>query len=68
MLSSLLSSRDPEELREIHNYLGIAAFVIDVEADQSFRLMAINGTHEENTGRKHNDVSGRLIDEVGPRG
>ena len=63
-MDGLLESRDYAELRTIINYLGIAAFVIDVEDSNTFRLAAINERHEQLTGMRHAECAGRLIDEL----
>ncbi|RRQ22746.1 sensor domain-containing diguanylate cyclase [Thiohalobacter thiocyanaticus] len=65
-MDRLLESRDYAELRTIINYLGIAAFVIDVENNDHFRLAAINQRHEQLTGMHHAECAGRLVDEVLP--
>lgn len=59
----LLESRDYAELRNIINHLGIAAFVIDVEQGDVYRLAAINERHEQLTGMQHTDYAGRAVDE-----
>ncbi|GGX38910.1 sensor domain-containing diguanylate cyclase [Saccharospirillum salsuginis] len=64
MLRGLLSSQDPGELREVINYLGIAAFIVDVTPDREFHLSAINETHEQMTGLRHEDVAGRTLDSI----
>lgn len=46
------------------DYLGIAAFVIDVVSADEFHLAAINARHEQLTGMKHNEVAGRCIDDL----
>ncbi|BAZ94788.1 uncharacterized protein FOKN1_2414 [Thiohalobacter thiocyanaticus] len=63
-MHGLLESRDYAELHSILNYLGIAAFVIDVEGDDVYRLAAINERHEQLTGMRHADCAGRRIDEI----
>ncbi|BCO30144.1 hypothetical protein TspCOW1_02470 [Thiohalobacter sp. COW1] len=57
-MHGLLESRDYAELHSILNYLGIAAFVIDVEGDDVYRLAAINERHEQLTGMRHADCAG----------
>jgi diguanylate cyclase (GGDEF)-like protein len=63
-LKGLLESRDSMELRRIIDQLGIAAFVIDVDDDDTFRLAAINERHEQLSGMRHADSAGRRIDEI----
>lgn len=65
-MKGLLESRDSAELRQIINYLGITAFVIDVEDHDVFRLVAINERHEQLTGMRHAEIAGRKIDEFLP--
>ncbi|MFE8070284.1 diguanylate cyclase [Marinobacteraceae bacterium S3BR75-40.1] len=65
-MKGLLDSNDYGELRDTINYLGIAAFVIDVEADGVFRVAAINDRHEQQTGMRHDLMAGRRIEEVLP--
>jgi diguanylate cyclase (GGDEF)-like protein/PAS domain S-box-containing protein len=65
-LKGLLESRDSTELRRIIDQLGMAAFVIDVDDDGSFRLAAINERHEQLTGMRHAESAGRRIDEILP--
>ncbi|WP_083499363.1 sensor domain-containing diguanylate cyclase [Thioalkalivibrio nitratireducens] len=57
-------NRKPDELRQMLDYLGVAAFVIDVASAGEFRLAAINARHEQLTGMKHSVVAGRSIDEL----
>lgn len=57
-------NRDPAELRQMLDYLGIAAFVIDVVSADEYRLAAINARHEQLTGMKHDEVAGRSVDEL----
>lgn len=57
-------NRDPAELRQMLNYLGVAAFVIDVVSANEFRLAAINARHEQLSGMKHDEVAGRSVDEL----
>ena len=57
-------NREPDELRQMLDYLGVAAFVIDVEPAGEFRLAAINTRHEQLTGMKHREVAGRSVDEL----
>lgn len=57
-------NRDPAELRQMLDYLGIAAFVIDVVSADEYRLAAINARHEQLTGMKNDDVAGRSVDEL----
>ena len=57
-------NREPTELRQMLDYLGIAAFVIDVVSADEFRLAAINSRHEQLTGMKHSEVAGHSIDEL----
>ncbi len=63
-MKELSVNRDPAELRRMIDYLGIAAFVIDVVSDDEFRLAAINARHEQLSGMKHGEVAGRSVDEV----
>lgn len=65
-MDGLLESRDYAELRTLINYLGIAAFVIDVEDNDRFRLAAINQRHEQLTGMRHAECAGHLIEEILP--
>lgn len=65
-MEGLLESRNHAELHTIINYLGIPAFVIDVEADDVFRLAAINERHEQLTGMRDADCAGRTVDEILP--
>ncbi|MCC5811780.1 MAG: diguanylate cyclase [Ectothiorhodospiraceae bacterium] len=57
-------NQDPAELRQMLDYLGVAAFVIDVVSANEFRLAAINARHEQFSGMKHNEVAGRSVDEL----
>lgn len=57
-------NRKPDELRQMLDFLGVAAFVIDVASADEFRLAAINARHEQLTGMKHNEVAGRRVDEL----
>ena len=57
-------NRDPHELRRMLDYLGIAAFVIDVVSVDEFRLAAINFRHEQLSGMKHSKVAGRRVEEL----
>lgn len=57
-------NREPAELRQMLDYIGIAAFVIDVVSFDEFRLAAINSRHEQLTGMKHVEVAGRSVDEL----
>jgi PAS domain S-box-containing protein len=59
-------NRNPDELRKMLDYLGVAAFVIDVVSADEFRLAAINARHEQLTGMKHSEVAGRSVDELLP--
>jgi diguanylate cyclase (GGDEF)-like protein/PAS domain S-box-containing protein len=63
-LHDISINRDPTELRKMLDYLGIAAFVIDVVSVDEFRLAAINARHEQLTGMKNSDVAGRSVDEL----
>ena len=63
-MKDLLESRDSEELRHIINHLGIAAFVIDVEGDDVFRLAAINERDEQFSGMQHARDAGKLIEDI----
>ncbi|MFO7604433.1 MAG: PAS domain-containing protein, partial [Gammaproteobacteria bacterium] len=65
-MKGLLESDDPAELRQIIDYLGIAAFVIDVDPGGVFRLAAINERHEQLTGMHHSRVAGHRIDKILP--
>lgn len=62
-MKGLLDSCDYGELRDIINYLGIAAFVIDVD-DDGFRVVALNERHEQLTGMSHDQVAGRRIEDI----
>ncbi|WP_161796340.1 sensor domain-containing diguanylate cyclase [Arsukibacterium ikkense] len=53
---------NPAELRQMLDYLGVAAFVIDVISANEFRLAAINARHEQLSGMKHDEVAGRSVD------
>ena len=57
-------NRKPDELRQMLDYLGVAAFVIDVASAGEFRLAAINARHEQLTGMKHSVAAGRSVDEL----
>lgn len=57
-------NRDPAELRKMLDYLGVAAFVIDVVSADEFRLAANNARHEQLTGMKLDEVAGRSVDEL----
>ena len=57
-------NRKADELRQMLDYLGVAAFVIDVASADEFRLAAINARHEQLTGMKHSEVAGRSVDEL----
>lgn len=57
-------NQNPDELRQMLDYLGVAAFVIDVAATGEFCLAAINARHEQLTGMKHSEVAGRSVDEL----
>ncbi|MBA2781073.1 sensor domain-containing diguanylate cyclase [Billgrantia kenyensis] len=57
-------NRDPAELRQMLDFLGIAAFVIDVVSPDEYRLAAINARHEKHSGMKHDEVAGRSVDDV----
>jgi diguanylate cyclase (GGDEF)-like protein/PAS domain S-box-containing protein len=57
-------NRDPTELREMLDYLGVAAFVIDVVSADTFLLAANNARHEQLTGMKLEEVAGRSVDEL----
>jgi diguanylate cyclase (GGDEF)-like protein/PAS domain S-box-containing protein len=63
-MKGLRESRDSTELRKIVDYLGIVAFVIDVEGNENFRIAAINERNEQLSGMRLHDVAGRLVDEV----
>jgi len=63
-MNEISVNRDPSELRQMLDYLGIAAFVIDVVSADEFRLAAINARHEQLSGMKHSEVAGRSVDEV----
>ncbi len=65
-MKGLLESHDYAELRRIIDYLGIVAFVIDVEPDNVFRLAAINERFEQLSGMRHAEIAGRRIDELLP--
>lgn len=67
-MDGLLESRNCAQLHAIINHLGIPAFVIDVEANDVFRLAAINERHEQLTGMRHAECAGRTVDEVLPPG
>jgi diguanylate cyclase (GGDEF)-like protein/PAS domain S-box-containing protein len=55
---------NPDELRQMLDYLGIAAFVIDVISADEFRLAAINASHEQLSGMKHGEVAGCSVDDL----
>ena len=57
-------NRNPVELRQMIDYLGVASFVIDVIAPEQFHLAAINARHEQLSGMKHAEVAGRNVDEL----
>ena len=57
-------NRKPDELRQMLDYLGVAAFVIDLASAGEFRLAAIKARHEQLTGMKHSEVAGRSVDEL----
>ena len=57
-------NRDPVELRKMLDYLGVAAFVIDVVSADEFRLAANNARHEKLTGMKLDEVAGRSLTEL----
>jgi diguanylate cyclase (GGDEF)-like protein/PAS domain S-box-containing protein len=57
-------NRNAGELRQMIDYLGVAAFVIDVVTPDEYQLAAINARHEQLSGMKHLDVAGRSVDEL----
>lgn len=57
-------NRDPAELRRMLDYLGVAAFVIDVVSPDEFLLAANNARHEQLTGMKLDEVAGRSVDDL----
>lgn len=57
-------NRDPAQLRKMLDYLGVAAFVIDVVSADEFLLAANNARHEQLTGMKLDEVAGRSVDEL----
>lgn len=57
-------NQKPDELRQMLDYLGVAAFVIDVASPGNFRLAAINARHEQLTGMKHSEVAGHSVDDL----
>ncbi len=57
-------NNNPAELRQMLDYLGVAAFVIDVISADEFRLAAINARHEQLSGMKHDEIAGRTVDEL----
>lgn len=57
-------NRDPAELRKMLDYLGVAAFVIDVVSADEFLLAANNARHEQLTGMRLDEVAGRSVDEL----
>lgn len=57
-------NREPAELRQMLDYLGMAAFVIDVVSNDEFRLAAINSRHEQLTGMKHDEIAGHSVDDL----
>lgn len=63
-MNEISINRDPAELRRLIDSLGVAAFVIDVDSHEHFRLAAINARHEELTGMKHELVAGRSVDHL----
>lgn len=63
-MKDISKNRKPDELRQMLDYLGVAAFVIDVVSADEFRLAAINALHEQLTGMKHSEVAGRSVDEL----
>ncbi|TVP53802.1 MAG: diguanylate cyclase [Halomonadaceae bacterium] len=63
-MKDISTNREPAELRQILDYLGVAAFVIDVVSADEFRLAAINARHEQLSGMKHSEVAGRSVDEL----
>ncbi|MDQ2069067.1 sensor domain-containing diguanylate cyclase [Natronospira bacteriovora] len=63
-MDDISSNRDPAELRKMLDYLGVAAFLIDVDSHDAFRLAAINARHEQLTGMKHDDVAGCSVDDL----
>ncbi|MBO6851606.1 MAG: diguanylate cyclase [Marinobacter sp.] len=63
-MKEITTNHDPAELRQMLDYLGIAAFVIDVVANDEFRQAAINARHEKISGMNHAEVAGRSVDEL----
>ncbi|MDP2715471.1 diguanylate cyclase [Rheinheimera sp.] len=57
-------NNNPAELRQMLDYLGVAAFVIDVISADEFRLAAINARHEQLSGMKHAEIAGRSVVEL----
>jgi len=57
-------NRNAGELRQMIDYLGVAAFVIDVVTPDEYQLAAINARHEQLSGMKHLEVAGRSVDEL----
>ncbi len=55
---------DHRELRQMLDYLGVAAFLIDVVSADEFLLAAINSRHEQLTGMKLREVAGRDLDDL----
>lgn len=55
---------NPAELRQMLDYLGVAAFVIDVTPAGEFLLAAINARHEQRSGMQHVEVAGRRVEEL----
>jgi diguanylate cyclase (GGDEF)-like protein/PAS domain S-box-containing protein len=66
MMNGLLESRDYTELRHFIDSIGVAAFVIDVEDDDIFRVAAINQRNEQLTGMRHSEIAGRRLEEFLP--
>lgn len=49
-MKEITTNSNPAELRQMLDYLGVAAFVIDVISVDEFRLAAINARHGHATG------------------
>lgn len=58
-------SSSPSELKQLSDALGIAVFVLEVVGDR-FQLLSLNDKHERATALKHEEVSGRFLEEIFP--
>ena len=63
-MQEISTNRDPGELRQMLDYLGVPAFVIDVLSPGEFRLVAINARHEQLSGMELGAVAGRRVNDL----